>query len=155
MAAHAGLSVAANVLPVIGLADTVFRAGKSLYDVIENARSASGNAPSLLHDSSESPGGKVEQPIRRFILEGIEDVESTTETMVQSHEILGMMSRVPQILYISIASVRKSSGSAVRISKSTSRSTRHWSSILATMPFTNSRNQQCYFNMRSIRVLRN
>jgi hypothetical protein len=50
MSALTGLSVAANVLQIIGFADTVFRAGKSLYDVVENARSAARNAPSLLHE---------------------------------------------------------------------------------------------------------
>jgi hypothetical protein len=42
------LSVCANVFQVIGFADTVFRVGKSLYELCDNARSASRNIALLL-----------------------------------------------------------------------------------------------------------
>lgn len=42
------LSVASNVLQVVGFADAVFRAGKGLYELFDNARSASRNIALLL-----------------------------------------------------------------------------------------------------------
>lgn len=48
MSALDNLSVTANVLQVIGFADTVFRAGKNLYELFDKARSASRNIALLL-----------------------------------------------------------------------------------------------------------
>lgn len=50
MSAIAGLSVAANIFQVVGFADAVFRAGKSLYDLFDRARSASRNISLLLQE---------------------------------------------------------------------------------------------------------
>jgi hypothetical protein len=50
MSALTGLSVAANVFQVVGFADTVFRAGKNLYDVFERAQSASNSIKTLLQE---------------------------------------------------------------------------------------------------------
>lgn len=44
------LSVAANVLQIIGFSDSVFRIGKSLYELFEKAGDASRNIPLLLLD---------------------------------------------------------------------------------------------------------
>jgi hypothetical protein len=48
MSALETLSVASNVFQIIGFADTVFRAGKSLYELFDKARSASRNIAWLL-----------------------------------------------------------------------------------------------------------
>ncbi|PVI04943.1 hypothetical protein DM02DRAFT_668655 [Periconia macrospinosa] len=50
MSALDNLSVASNVLQVISFADTVFRVGKNLYVLFDNARSASRNISLLLHE---------------------------------------------------------------------------------------------------------
>jgi hypothetical protein len=50
MSALAGLSVAANVFQVVGFADTVFRAGKSLYDAFERAQSTPYSIKLLLQE---------------------------------------------------------------------------------------------------------
>lgn len=49
MATLNNLSVTANILQVVGFADTVFRVGQSLYEVIDTARQASRNIALLLH----------------------------------------------------------------------------------------------------------
>ncbi|KAF2874252.1 hypothetical protein BDV95DRAFT_327923 [Massariosphaeria phaeospora] len=48
MSTLASLSVASNVLQVISFADTVFRTGKTLYELLDKARSASRNIVLLL-----------------------------------------------------------------------------------------------------------
>ena len=50
MSALDNLSIAANVLQVTGFADTVFRAGKGLYELFDKARSASRNITLLLFE---------------------------------------------------------------------------------------------------------
>jgi hypothetical protein len=48
MSALDNLSVASNVFQVIGFADSVFRAGKTLYELFDKARAASRNIALLL-----------------------------------------------------------------------------------------------------------
>jgi hypothetical protein len=48
MSALDRLSVASNVFQVVGFADTVFQAGKALYELFDKARSASRNIALLL-----------------------------------------------------------------------------------------------------------
>jgi hypothetical protein len=50
MSALDNLSIASNVLQVIGFADTVFRAGKDLYELFDRSRNASRNIALLLLD---------------------------------------------------------------------------------------------------------
>ena len=50
MSAIANLAIASSVLQVVGFADTVFRAGKSLYELFDKARAASRNITLLLLD---------------------------------------------------------------------------------------------------------
>jgi hypothetical protein len=45
-----GLSLAANVLQVVGFADTIFRAGTNLYELFAKARTASRNVTLLLSE---------------------------------------------------------------------------------------------------------
>lgn len=45
-----GLSIAANVLQITAFADTVFRAGRNLYELFDKARSASRNISLLLFE---------------------------------------------------------------------------------------------------------
>lgn len=49
MAIIENISVAANILQLVTFADTVFRTGKSLYDLLDNARLASRSSTLLLH----------------------------------------------------------------------------------------------------------